>query len=196
MPIQIKKKDDESETPPDEIVKTNGHNEEQVEETVVEETEDVVDQPVENPEKDEMQKYVDMISELGEGGLRDALYKDGMEIDEVENTITDVHRALKRGVKPSKIGMYASGGADNLVDNSEGLFDMEKDKSEEKETKKKEKKSEYDDPVEEITSILKEGRAVPLKLAEKLLGTKDNFDRLSKVTGVVITKYQIYMKFE
>jgi len=194
--IQVKRKSDECEVPPEETEKTNGHKEGQFEEQVVAGDGDVVDEPVEIPKFDDIQKYVDMMVELGEGGLRDALYKDGKEIDVVENIITDVHRAMKRGVRPSKEGMYASGGAENLIDNVDGLFNLDDEEAVGKEPKKKEKKSEYDDPVDEIVSILKEGRPVPLKLARRLLGTVDNFERLKTVPGVVVTQYQIYIKID
>lgn len=144
-------------------------------------------------------KLAEMMKEKGEGSVRDYLYNEGYEIDDVDKMLVDIHKAAKSGAKVDGKGMYASGGVKSISDDdTEFVEDFDVDESEQdaedKPKKKSLKKSEFDDPVEEVFQMLKEGDPIPVKLAEKLLGSNENFERLLTREGVKKSKYQVYIE--
>ena len=166
-------------------------------------TEEIVDNKgIDNKDID-IQKLVEILSKDGEGALRDYLFRNGFEIGQVDGVIERVHLALKSGAGFSDEGMYCNGGVKALLGISDGdeidgddIFDDEVDEVEIEKSKKSKKKSLFDDPVEEVLSVLGESESLPVVLVRSLLVNDENYNRLLDSGKVEVTKYQVILKVE
>ena len=134
---------------------------------------------------------------IGEGALRDKLYRDGYDMSNVEDIIIEIKRIMKGDANLDVKGMYASGGAKKIIDGVEIDGDFsDAIPAEEKAAKPKKKKEEVaEDPVVEIYKILTTERVnLPVVYVKKILISEENWKRLMEKAGVSATKFQVVYK--
>ena len=135
------------------------------------------------------------VMETTEGSVRDRLFNYGLDLSDVDMIMPSVHKMLAEA--PVDVGgQYFSGEASDLLGDTDvseiqDLFGGGKEdkKASKKTAAKKEKK--YDNPVDEVYSMILEGQNLPIIYIQQFVGTEENYKRLLDMPGIKATEYYV-----
>jgi hypothetical protein len=138
------------------------------------------------------------ILESSEGSVRDRLFNYGFELSDVDTILTYVVKFLSTSSSVDVGGQYFSGEAKDLI-NPDTLSEIEDLFGGGKDDKKASKKSKaaptskkYDNPIDEVYSMLIEGQKLPIIYVQQFVGTEENFNKLLAMPGIKKTEYYVF----